>query len=106
MTNQALRDLSGCNGLLVRDWIEDHKDVGNFLAPITPNSLDAHAAIALCFVCDSAIAFMDESVRWVFFCPEDYHKQFTSPARKEDGVDEYALNHNMRKILNHKLRKS
>lgn len=26
VTNQALRDLSGCNGLLVRDWIEDHKD--------------------------------------------------------------------------------
>ena len=26
VTNQALRDLSGCNGLLVRDWIEQHKD--------------------------------------------------------------------------------
>ncbi|MFS0519781.1 protelomerase family protein [Nostoc sp. UIC 10607] len=26
ITNQALRDLSGCNGLLVRDWIEAHKD--------------------------------------------------------------------------------
>lgn len=26
VTNQALRDLSGCNGLLVRDWIEAHKD--------------------------------------------------------------------------------
>lgn len=26
ITNQALRDLSGCNGLLVRDWIEQHKD--------------------------------------------------------------------------------
>ncbi|MGJ5631221.1 protelomerase family protein [Nostoc sp. CALU 1950] len=26
VTNQALRDLSGCNGLLVRDWIESHKD--------------------------------------------------------------------------------
>ena len=26
ITNQALRDLSGCNGLLVRDWIESHKD--------------------------------------------------------------------------------
>lgn len=26
ITNQALRDLSGCNGLLVRDWIETHKD--------------------------------------------------------------------------------
>ncbi|MEA5508054.1 protelomerase family protein [Halotia wernerae UHCC 0503] len=26
ITNQALRDLSGCNGLLVRDWIEEHKD--------------------------------------------------------------------------------
>lgn len=26
VTNQALRDLSGCNGLLVRDWIERHKD--------------------------------------------------------------------------------
>ncbi|MHC5820073.1 MAG: protelomerase family protein [Nostoc sp.] len=26
ITNQALRDLSGCNGLLVRDWIEGHKD--------------------------------------------------------------------------------
>ncbi|MGJ5633856.1 protelomerase family protein [Nostoc sp. CALU 1950] len=26
LTNQALRDLSGCNGLLVRDWIEQHKD--------------------------------------------------------------------------------
>ncbi len=26
VTNQALRDLSGCNGLLVRDWIEKHKD--------------------------------------------------------------------------------
>ncbi|MBD2211239.1 hypothetical protein H6G27_15270 [Nostoc linckia FACHB-104] len=26
ITNQALRDLSGCNGLLVRDWIDHHKD--------------------------------------------------------------------------------
>lgn len=26
ITNQALRDLSGCNGLLIRDWIEQHKD--------------------------------------------------------------------------------
>ena len=26
ITNQALRELSGCNGLLVRDWIEQHKD--------------------------------------------------------------------------------
>jgi Telomere resolvase len=26
ITNQALRELSGCNGLLVRDWIEAHKD--------------------------------------------------------------------------------
>jgi Telomere resolvase len=26
ITNQALRDLSGCNGLLVRDWIDQHKD--------------------------------------------------------------------------------
>lgn len=26
ITNQALRDLSGCNGLLIRDWIERHKD--------------------------------------------------------------------------------
>ena len=26
ITNQALRDLSGCNGLVVRDWIEAHKD--------------------------------------------------------------------------------
>jgi hypothetical protein len=26
VTNLALRDLSGCNGLLVRDWIEQHKD--------------------------------------------------------------------------------
>jgi hypothetical protein len=26
ITNQALRDLSGCNGLVVRDWIESHKD--------------------------------------------------------------------------------
>ncbi|WP_193200597.1 protelomerase family protein [Nostoc sp. MG11] len=26
LTNQALRDLSGCNGLLVRDWIDQHKD--------------------------------------------------------------------------------
>ena len=26
VTNQALRELSGCNGLLVRDWIEAHKD--------------------------------------------------------------------------------
>ncbi|MBE8988069.1 protelomerase family protein [Nostoc sp. LEGE 12450] len=26
VTNQALRDLSGCNGLLIRDWIEQHKD--------------------------------------------------------------------------------
>ncbi|HYX15140.1 MAG TPA: protelomerase family protein [Nostoc sp.] len=26
VTNQALRDLSGCNGLMIRDWIEKHKD--------------------------------------------------------------------------------
>ncbi|MFS0520116.1 protelomerase family protein [Nostoc sp. UIC 10607] len=26
ITNQALRDLSGCNGLLVRDWIQSHED--------------------------------------------------------------------------------
>jgi len=26
ITNQALRELSGCNGLLVRDWIQEHKD--------------------------------------------------------------------------------
>ncbi|MHC5771333.1 MAG: protelomerase family protein [Nostoc sp.] len=26
VTNQALRDLSGCNGLMIRDWIEAHKD--------------------------------------------------------------------------------
>ncbi|WP_375477252.1 protelomerase family protein [uncultured Nostoc sp.] len=26
VTNQALRELSGCNGLVVRDWIEAHKD--------------------------------------------------------------------------------
>ncbi|MCC5638729.1 telomere resolvase [Nostoc sp. CHAB 5844] len=26
VTNLALRDLSGCNGLFVRDWIEEHKD--------------------------------------------------------------------------------
>ncbi|MBG1266327.1 protelomerase family protein [Nostoc sp. WHI] len=26
ITNQALRELSGCNGLLVRDWIQQHKD--------------------------------------------------------------------------------
>ncbi|MBD2438801.1 protelomerase family protein [Nostoc sp. FACHB-110] len=26
VTNQALRDLSRCNGLFVRDWIEEHKD--------------------------------------------------------------------------------
>ncbi len=26
VTNQALRDLSGCNGLVIRDWIEAHKD--------------------------------------------------------------------------------
>lgn len=26
ITNQALRDLSGCNGLLVRDWIEKHRN--------------------------------------------------------------------------------
>ncbi|QLE46697.1 hypothetical protein FD723_41670 (plasmid) [Nostoc sp. C052] len=26
VTNQALRDLSGCNGLVIRDWIESHKD--------------------------------------------------------------------------------
>ncbi|PHM05820.1 protelomerase family protein, partial [Nostoc sp. 'Peltigera malacea cyanobiont' DB3992] len=25
ITNQALRELSGCNGLLVRDWIQEHK---------------------------------------------------------------------------------
>ncbi|WP_409878494.1 hypothetical protein [Dendronalium sp. ChiSLP03b] len=26
ITNLALRELSGCNSLLIKDWIEQHKD--------------------------------------------------------------------------------